>query len=155
MLSNAPHMMLPRALPSGLVRRIVQPPAVSNRYISSRTVENFRTLHNKHHAPVPASSFQNGDTWHRFPEPQKWVRRNISSLHDNKNTKNRNVFIALGSNMGDRTAMIEWACKEMESTGKIRIVRTSSLWESKAMYVLDQDNFVNGACEVCSKIILT
>ncbi|KAJ5057931.1 folic acid synthesis protein FOL1 [Bipolaris maydis] len=44
--------------------------------------------------------------------------------------------------------MIEQACKEMESGKKIRIIRTSSLWESKAMYVLDQDNFVNGACEI-------
>ncbi|XP_014553056.1 hypothetical protein COCVIDRAFT_40845 [Bipolaris victoriae FI3] len=44
--------------------------------------------------------------------------------------------------------MIEQACKEMESGEKIRIIRTSSLWESKAMYVLDQDNFVNGVCEI-------
>jgi 2-amino-4-hydroxy-6-hydroxymethyldihydropteridine diphosphokinase/dihydropteroate synthase len=51
--------------------------------------------------------------------------------------------------MGDRVAMIERACREMESNGKIEIKRTSSLWESKAMYVVDQDNFVNGACEVC------
>ncbi|EUC36599.1 hypothetical protein COCCADRAFT_34117 [Bipolaris zeicola 26-R-13] len=50
--------------------------------------------------------------------------------------------------MGDRAAMIEQACKEMESGEKIRIIRTSSLWESKAMYVLDQDNFVNGVCEI-------
>ena len=36
----------------------------------------------------------------------------------------------------------------MESKGDIRILRTSSLWETKAMYVEDQGNFVNGACEV-------
>lgn len=58
------------------------------------------------------------------------------------------AFIALGSNMGDRVAMIEQACKQMEASGRIRIKRTSSLWETKAMYVLDQDKFVNGACEV-------
>ncbi|KAJ4362983.1 trifunctional dihydropteroate synthetase [Neocucurbitaria cava] len=50
--------------------------------------------------------------------------------------------------MGDRVAMIEQACNEMEASGRIRIKRTSSLWETKAMYVLDQDKFVNGACEV-------
>lgn len=44
--------------------------------------------------------------------------------------------------------MIERACKEMEASGNIKIVRTSSLWETKAMYVLDQDKFVNGACEI-------
>ena len=50
--------------------------------------------------------------------------------------------------MGDRVAMIEQACKEMEAGGNIKIIRTSSLWETKAMYVVDQDMFVNGACEV-------
>ena len=50
--------------------------------------------------------------------------------------------------MGDRVAMIEQACKEMEASGKIKILRTTSLWETKAMYVVDQDKFVNGACEV-------
>jgi 2-amino-4-hydroxy-6-hydroxymethyldihydropteridine diphosphokinase/dihydropteroate synthase len=58
------------------------------------------------------------------------------------------AYVALGSNLGDRIAMIEQACKEMEAGGKIKILRTSSLWETKAMYVLDQDKFVNGACEV-------
>lgn len=52
--------------------------------------------------------------------------------------------------MGDRVAMIEHACKEMEASGSIRVLRTSSLWETKAMYVIDQDMFVNGACEVGS-----
>lgn len=58
------------------------------------------------------------------------------------------AFIALGSNLGDRIEMIEKACREMDQTGTIRVLRTSSLWETKAMYVLDQDKFVNGVCEV-------
>lgn len=58
------------------------------------------------------------------------------------------AYVALGSNMGDRVAEIERACKMMESLGKVKILQTSSLYETKAMYVLDQDNFVNGACEV-------
>jgi 2-amino-4-hydroxy-6-hydroxymethyldihydropteridine diphosphokinase len=62
--------------------------------------------------------------------------------------------------MGDRVAMIEQACKEMDATGDVKVLRTSSLYESKAMYVVDQDNFVNGACEVVhrassSKALLT
>ncbi|KAF1995263.1 Dihydropteroate synthase [Amniculicola lignicola CBS 123094] len=58
------------------------------------------------------------------------------------------AFIALGSNLGDKVAMIEHACTEMEAGGTISIVKTSSLWETKAMYVLDQDKFVNGVCEI-------
>lgn len=57
------------------------------------------------------------------------------------------AYIALGSNLGDRIDMIEKACNEMSARG-IKIKRTSCLWETEPMYVLDQGNFVNGACEV-------
>lgn len=71
-------------------------------------------------------------------------------MHNAQNTlpMEHHAFIALGSNLGERVSMIEKACNEMEATGVIRIRRTSSLWETRAMYVLDQDNFVNGVCEV-------
>ncbi|OCK86048.1 folic acid synthesis protein-like protein [Lepidopterella palustris CBS 459.81] len=69
-------------------------------------------------------------------------------LHGSGFQRNHRAYIALGSNLGDRVDMIEKACKEMEVKGDIRILRTSSLWETKAMYVLDQENFVNGACEI-------
>ncbi|KAI0393856.1 Dihydropteroate synthase [Xylariaceae sp. FL0594] len=59
----------------------------------------------------------------------------------------RVAYIALGSNLGDRVAMIEQACREMDARG-IKVTRTSSLWETEPMYVLDQDRFVNGVCEV-------
>jgi 2-amino-4-hydroxy-6-hydroxymethyldihydropteridine diphosphokinase/dihydropteroate synthase len=61
--------------------------------------------------------------------------------------KKRRAYIALGSNLGDRIGWIEKACDEM-SARDIKVMRTSSLWETEPMYVLDQDNFVNGACEV-------
>ncbi|KAK3390240.1 Dihydropteroate synthase-like protein [Podospora didyma] len=59
----------------------------------------------------------------------------------------RTAYIALGSNLGDRIGWIEQACNEMDARG-IKVKRTSSLWETEPMYVLDQDRFVNGACEV-------
>ncbi|KAH7375128.1 Dihydropteroate synthase-like protein [Plectosphaerella cucumerina] len=57
------------------------------------------------------------------------------------------AYVALGSNLGDRVGWIEKACREMDARG-IRVKRTSSLWETEPMYVLEQDRFVNGACEV-------
>lgn len=77
-------------------------------------------------------------------ESTRWIHQATKMDH--------RAFVALGSNLGDRVSMIERACKEMDSTGKIRVVRTSSLWETKAMYVLDQDKFVNGVCEVRTTI---
>lgn len=75
--------------------------------------------------------------------------------------KVRSAYIALGSNLGDRVAWIEMACKKMDERG-IKVKRTSGLWETEPMYVVDQENFLNGACEVsvlfllvCDKCILT
>lgn len=58
------------------------------------------------------------------------------------------AYIALGSNVGDRLDMIEMACTALNHTEGIRLVRTSSLYETEPMYVENQDKFLNGACEV-------
>lgn len=57
------------------------------------------------------------------------------------------AYLALGSNIGDRISMIESACREMTDRG-LKVIRTSALYETKAMYLEDQQPFVNGACEV-------
>jgi len=57
------------------------------------------------------------------------------------------VFIGLGSNLGDRYKNISDAVVEMERRG-IRVKRTSSLYQSAPMYVIDQPTFLNGVCQV-------
>lgn len=58
------------------------------------------------------------------------------------------VYIVLGSNLGDCIGWIEKVCVELDVWG-IKVKCISSLWEMEFMYVLDQDRFVNGVCEVC------
>lgn len=57
------------------------------------------------------------------------------------------AIIALGSNIGDRIEHIEDAIAELESRG-LAVQRVSPLYETKAMYVIDQNDFLNGVCEV-------
>ena len=57
------------------------------------------------------------------------------------------AYVALGSNVGDRIGNIESACQRMHDRG-IKVTRTSALYETKAMYLEDQQSFINGACEV-------
>ena len=57
------------------------------------------------------------------------------------------ALLALGSNLGNRVEMIESAVREMGDRG-VTVVRTSALYETKPMYLEDQESFINGACEV-------
>jgi 2-amino-4-hydroxy-6-hydroxymethyldihydropteridine diphosphokinase/dihydropteroate synthase len=82
------------------------------------------------------------------PASSKQGRNLPSAL--NKSAK-KIAYIALGSNLGDRIGWIEKACNEMSARG-IKVTRTSSLWETEPMYVLNQGSFINGACEVSSAV---
>ncbi|WVN85852.1 dihydropteroate synthase [Cryptococcus depauperatus CBS 7841] len=64
----------------------------------------------------------------------------------NKHEQTR-VFVAVGSNIGDRVENILRAIRMLEENG-CKLVDTSRLYESEPMYVEDQDRFVNGVLEV-------
>jgi 2-amino-4-hydroxy-6-hydroxymethyldihydropteridine diphosphokinase len=64
----------------------------------------------------------------------------------------RGVVVALGSNVGNRIEEIEKACRAIDADPDMRIVDTSFLYETKPMYVEDQERFLNGACEVSDEI---
>lgn len=100
----------------------------------SRTEQRFFTCSSRR----PALPFK------KYPLPVRLQKGKSAEM--DLPTK-RTAYIALGSNMGDRIAWIEKACNEMDARG-ITVKRTSSLWETEPMYVLDQDRFVNGVCEV-------
>ena len=80
---------------------------------------------------------------HEYEQSQ---RGSLSS--DIANGQHR-AYLALGSNLGNRVDMIESALREM-SDRKLTLLRTSALYETKPMYLEDQETFINGACEVCS-----
>ena len=67
----------------------------------------------------------------------------------------KSAFIALGSNVGNRLQLIEQACRSLSVRDDVRIKRTSGLWETKAMYVTDQGDFLNGVCEVRNPVLLS
>lgn len=84
-------------------------------------------------------------TRHPFPKSIRIDR--ASDMTTGSLERARTAYVALGSNLGDRIAEIERACREMDKRG-IRVKRTSSLWETEPMYYTEQDHFVNGVCEV-------
>ncbi len=57
------------------------------------------------------------------------------------------VYIALGSNMGDRQKNIAQALALLQGA-RVKILRKSSLYETKPYGVTDQPDFLNGAIKV-------
>lgn len=108
----------------------------SARHESHATVERMRSPWAQHYLKPSSSSTDNS---------------NHPSVLSKGTPKAYTAYIALGSNLGDRIDMIEKACNEMAARG-IKIKRTSCLWETEPMYVLSQENFVNGACEVSNSL---
>ena len=79
----------------------------------------------------------------RLRYEQDWAGMLKSTLESERHQ----AYIALGSNLGDRISLLESACREMNDRG-LCVKKTSALYETKAMYLEDQQPFINGACEV-------
>ena len=58
------------------------------------------------------------------------------------------VFLCLGSNMGDRKAHLERALQEIEARGIAKVVSESSLYKTSPVDYTDQAWFLNGAARV-------
>ena len=58
------------------------------------------------------------------------------------------VYLSLGSNLGDRAATLEAALRALKGFGDVRINRRSSLYETAPMGKTDQPDFYNIVIEV-------
>ena len=78
-------------------------------------------------------------------------RNGTSSKHTvsaKRSSQGGEAIIALGSNLGDRVANIEAACKLLNDDPDLQLRNTSPLYETRPMYYEDQETFVNGVCSV-------
>ena len=58
------------------------------------------------------------------------------------------VFLCLGSNMGDRKANLEGALAELEKRGAAKVIAVSSFYKTAPVDYTDQAWFLNGAAKV-------
>lgn len=62
--------------------------------------------------------------------------------------KKEKVFLGLGSNLGDRQAYLDAACRELSAHQSVQIIQSSSLYESEPVGYLDQGWFLNQVVEI-------
>ncbi|KAF6240918.1 hypothetical protein HO173_000710 [Letharia columbiana] len=77
----------------------------------------------------------------------EYERSQRSLLSSDVQNGRHRAYLALGSNLGNRVEMIESAVRQMSDRG-ITVLRTSALYETKPMYLENQQSFINGACEI-------
>ncbi|GAB1728957.1 hypothetical protein NU195Hw_g4987t1 [Hortaea werneckii] len=75
-----------------------------------------------------------------------------SKLLQNTTPASDSVYVALGSNVGDRLEAIEAACRAIDEDQDMRILSTSALYETEPMYVENQERFLNGVCEIRTEL---
>lgn len=74
----------------------------------------------------------------------------MSAPNDGDRAGERRVYLGLGSNMGDRDALLAAALSRL--AGIARITRRSSIWDSAPMLVEDQPRFHNMAVEAWTRL---
>ena len=58
------------------------------------------------------------------------------------------AFVGIGSNLGDRRAMLEQAVSALAALEETRVVAVSALRETDPVGIVDQPRFLNGAVEL-------
>ncbi|OCF73643.1 dihydropteroate synthase [Kwoniella mangroviensis CBS 8886] len=74
-----------------------------------------------------------------------------TSSSSSSSSADKRIFIAVGSNIGDRVDNLQKAINELQNHG-CQLKNTSRLYESEPMYVEDQDRFVNGVIEISTTL---
>ncbi|OGF17670.1 MAG: 2-amino-4-hydroxy-6-hydroxymethyldihydropteridine diphosphokinase [Candidatus Eisenbacteria bacterium RBG_16_71_46] len=62
------------------------------------------------------------------------------------------AFIGLGSNLGDREAMIRMALDDLARLPSTRLVRASSLYDTEAVGDAEQPNFLNAVAQIDTEL---
>lgn len=58
------------------------------------------------------------------------------------------AYLGLGSNQGDRVALLHAALERLEASGRVRVTKRSSLYETAPVGMTEQPRFVNLVVEV-------
>ena len=58
------------------------------------------------------------------------------------------AYLGLGSNQGNRVGLLNAALERLEASGRVRVIKRSSLYETAPVGVTDQPRFVNLVAEV-------
>ena len=62
------------------------------------------------------------------------------------------VFIGLGSNLSDPLQQVTQACAEIAALEKVRLIKTSSLYQSPPMGPSDQPDYINAVAEIATSL---
>lgn len=81
-------------------------------------------------------------------KPNAPIETTFSDVTVSSKRKRNVVYLALGSNLGDKKAYLDLACKHLNDSIYINELARSSYIETEPYGVLDQPNFMNGVVKI-------
>ncbi|MGL5615834.1 MAG: 2-amino-4-hydroxy-6-hydroxymethyldihydropteridine diphosphokinase [Sarcina sp.] len=89
----------------------------------------------------------------RVKKPWAPIHRTLDTVYVEIERGWHSAYLSFGSNLGDRNKNIEDALNYIDSSKENKVVKVSSIIETEPWGYEEQDNFLNGACEI--KTLLT
>ncbi|KAK9239873.1 Dihydropteroate synthase-like protein [Lipomyces kononenkoae] len=80
---------------------------------------------------------------------RRYYSTEATAFRQQVNDKEHIAYLGMGSNLGERAALMSAALIELENRG-IRVLATSSMYESAPMYVENQPRFLNAVCKIAT-----
>ncbi|KAK9466140.1 Dihydropteroate synthase-like protein [Lipomyces arxii] len=81
---------------------------------------------------------------------RRYYSTEATRFHEN-DFKQHIAFLGMGSNLGERAALLSAALIELEKRG-VKVLGTSSMYESAPMYVENQPRFLNAVCKIATTL---
>ena len=86
--------------------------------------------------------------WLEVKKPSAPIAMPLETVSVEIERSRHKAYIALGSNMGDREAHLDFAVREIEKEPNCRISRVSSFIKTAPYGYMEQDDYLNGCLEV-------
>lgn len=84
----------------------------------------------------------------RVKKPWAPIHRSLDTVYIEIVRQWNTSYISFGSNLGDREKNINEALKSINDSDDIEIIKVSKIIETEPWGYLEQDNFLNGVCEI-------
>jgi len=117
-------------------------------FLENNTFDLLETIAEKLAEELLIKNPQVQEVWLEIQKPDAPVGLDFDTISIDIERRRHKVYVALGSNMGDREAHLKFAVDELNSSPCCKVQRVSPFINTKPYGYTDQPDFLNGCLEL-------